>query len=168
MRSLIPSPLWQMNTAVLTPQWSGHLLPSYFICELGGSCKGKRGSSIMQEQSLVNLKMGWIWGAGSRGLCYAVAAPGMSLQSDKDSLPPDTLLLQSIIHSPVATTCPTQHISNSTLWCLIGNLQLGECELMPKTLRGDIWLWRQTRASVSVLCFFMCLWALTFQCAGSV
>lgn len=43
MRSLIPSPLWQMNTAVLTPQWSDCLPPSYFICEPGGSCKSKKG-----------------------------------------------------------------------------------------------------------------------------
>lgn len=40
MRALIPSPLWQMNTAVPTPQPSHRLLPSYFICEPGGSCKG--------------------------------------------------------------------------------------------------------------------------------
>lgn len=42
MRSLIPSPLWQMNTAVPTPRRSRRLLPARFICEPGGSCKGKK------------------------------------------------------------------------------------------------------------------------------
>lgn len=147
MRSLIPSPLRQMNTAVLTPQRSDRLLPSsYFICEPGGSCKGKKGlfNNVTAEppQSKNGLNLGsWLtWPL----LCCLLLLGWVYSVSDLLPLTPPSappLLYatsQNIIHPPVTTTCLIHHISNSTLWCLKGYLQYEECVLLVKTLCSDI------------------------------
>lgn len=60
-----------------------------------GSCKGKRASSIMKQQNSLRLKAGRIWGDGTLPLRWDA---------------PRRL---------------SERHSNSTLWCLAQNLQLG-------------------------------------------
>lgn len=142
MSSLIPSPLWQMNTAVLTPQRSDRLLPSHFICEPGGSCKGKRASSIMKQQNLLHLqkkkkrrkKGGRIQEAGSTW-------PLLCCYCDWDESQVGQLLTASqyIIHPSNATTRLMHHTSNSTLWCMREKLQL-----QWEGVGGDVSRWPNT------------------------